>query len=272
MNVNRVYALYFSPAGSTRRLVATLANALAQSFEAPLETLDITLPAAREETRAFAAGDLVVCGSPTYAGKLPNKILPYWKEKLTGGGALAVALVTFGNRAFDNSLAELCACLAADGFHTVGAGAFACRHVFSDTLAAERPDKDDYGELAKLGASVATRVAKANEPPAPPAVPGDADAPYYVPRGLDGEPVNFLKAKPKTSGACVNCGVCAALCPMGAIDPRDAASVPGLCVKCHACVRECPMGAKYFDDPAFLSHKAMLEREFGRRARSETFS
>lgn len=272
MNVNRVYAVYFSPAGMTRRLTTTLSQALAESFEAPLEVVDITLPAAREEKHAFAEGDLVVCGSPTYAGKLPNKLLPWWKESLTGGGALAVALVTFGNRAFDNSLAELCACLADDGFHTVGAGAFACRHVFSDTLAAGRPDEEDFSELAKLGAAVASRIAKANETPEPPTVPGDAAAAYYVPKGLDGEPKNFLKAKPVTSDACIQCGVCAALCPMGSIDPADASNVPGICIKCHACVRECPMGAKSFADEAFLSHKAMLERDFGRRAKDEWFT
>lgn len=271
MDVNRVYAVYFSPAGTTRRLAVTLANALAEGFDVPMETVDITLPAAREEAHAFMAGDLVVCASPTYAGKLPNKILPYWKEQLQGGGALAVALVTFGNRAFDNSLAELCACLVGGGFHTVGAGAFACRHVFSDTLAAGRPDRDDYGALAKLGAAVAARVTKANDVPAAPQVPGDAAAPYYIPKGLDGEPVNFLKAKPGTAENCIQCGVCAAVCPMGAIDPADVTSVPGLCIKCHACVRECPMGAKYFDDPAFLSHKAMLERNLQRRVESQWF-
>ena len=155
MNIKRVYAVYFSPAGSTRRLTGTLARAFAEGFVAPMETVDITLPSAREESHAFGEGDLVVCGSPTYAGKLPNKLLPYWKEGLAGKGALAVALVTFGNRAYDNSLAELCACLAEDGFHTVGAGAFACRHVFSGTLAAGRPDADDFAELAKFGAAVA---------------------------------------------------------------------------------------------------------------------
>ena len=272
MEIKKVYALYFSPAGTTRKLTDTLAAALAASFEVEIETIDITNPAAREETHAFAAGELVVCGSPTYAGKLPNKLLPYWKGSLQGNGALAVALVTFGNRAFDNSLAELCACLEADGFHTVGAGAFACRHVFSDVLAAGRPDKDDFAELAKLGAAVATRIAKANEYPAPPEVPGDADAPYYIPKGADGEPKNFLKAKPKTSDECIQCGVCVAVCPMGSIDPQDVSSVPGLCIKCHACVRECPMGAKYFDDEAFLSHKAMLEQNFQRRAETKWFT
>ena len=59
---------------------------------------------------------------PTYAGKLPNKMLPFVQEEILGNGALAVGLVTFGNRSFDNSLAELCACLEAGGFHRGGRG------------------------------------------------------------------------------------------------------------------------------------------------------
>ncbi len=49
---------------------------------------------------------------------------------------------------------------------------------------------------------------------------------------------------------------------MGAIDPANVAEVPGTCIKCQSCVRKCTRGAKYFDDPAFLSHVAMLERNF----------
>ena len=272
MECKRVYALYFSPAGSTRKLTSTLANALAEAFSVPMQVVDITRADSRDNVIQFHEGDLVVCGSPTYAGKLPNKILPFWKEKVRGNGALAVALVSFGNRAFDNSLAELCACLKDDGFHVVGAGAFACRHVFSETLAKGRPDSEDFAALAKLGAAVATRIAKASEPPAPPEVPGAADAPYYVPKGADGEPKNFLKAKPRTSKDCIRCGVCAALCPMGSIDMHDVSVVSGVCIKCHCCVRECPVGAKYFDDEAFLSHKEMLERDYTRRAESVWFA
>ena len=70
---------------------------------------------------------------------------------------------------------------------------------------------------------------------------------------------------------CTGCGVCAALCPMGSISREDPAEVTGVCIKCHACVRNCPTGAKYFDDEAFLSHKAMLERDYTRRANAKIF-
>ena len=99
--------------------------------------------------------------------------------------------------------------------------------------------------LAQLGAAVVTKLGKMTEIPAPVQVDGDADAPYYRPLGLDGEPKNFLKAKPQTDRSkCTGCGVCAALCPMGSISREDPAEVTGVCIKCHACVRNCPTGAK----------------------------
>ena len=76
MEVKTVYAVYFSATGNTRKVVTTLANAIAQTLEIPLEVVDFTLPAAREGSYAFSPDDLVIFGMPTYAGKLPNKLLP----------------------------------------------------------------------------------------------------------------------------------------------------------------------------------------------------
>lgn len=62
MEIKTVYAVYFSATGRTRKVVTTLANAIAQTLELPLETVDFTLPAAREETYAFTDKDLVIFG------------------------------------------------------------------------------------------------------------------------------------------------------------------------------------------------------------------
>ena len=168
--------------------------------------------------------------------------------------------------------AELCAALEADGFHTVAGGAFACRHAFTDALADGRPDWDDKRQMGEFAARIADKVKDLTDIPAPVAVPGDAAAPYYVPKGTDGQPVKFLKAKPQTDlGKCTDCGACARLCPMGAINPSNVAEVPGTCIKCQRCVRKCTKHAKYFDDPAFLSHVAMLEQNFTEPKENEVY-
>jgi len=247
-------------------------TAAAATLHCPLQEIYFTSPAMREKEMNFTDNDLVFCGTPTYAGRVPNKIAPYIAEKIRGCGAAAAAVGTFGNRNYDNALAELCALLEADGFHTLSAAAFACRHAFTDALAAGRPDREDLAQAADFGSRTAARARELTAPPAPVQVPGDPAAPYYVPRGLDGEPAKFLKARPRTDlSRCSSCGVCARVCPMGAIDPKNVSEVPGLCIKCQACVRRCTRHAKYFDDPAFLSHVAMLERNFAEPKKDEMF-
>ena len=263
MEIRTVRLLAFSPVGATGRAVRTLGETLAETLEAPLEEIPFTKPQERAVDRLFGPGDLAVIGCPTYAGRMPNKIMPDFRARLQGGGALAVAAVTFGSRAFDNSLAELAALLTAQGFQLAAAGAFAARHAFTDNLGEGRPDWEDAAEIRDFARKIAEKIRGLSGPPGPLDIPGDPEAPYYIPLGADGQPAKFLKAKPQTDlSRCTGCGACARTCPMGAIDPENFASVPGTCIKCHSCVRRCTRRAKFFDDPASLSHVAMLERSF----------
>jgi len=114
MEVKRICAAYWSATGNTDKTVNTIAETLAEKLGVPLERRNFTRPSDRAEDLSFTGGDLVVFGMPTYAGKLPNKMLPYVQQQIHGNGALAVGVVTFGNRSYDNSLAELCAALEAE--------------------------------------------------------------------------------------------------------------------------------------------------------------
>jgi ferredoxin len=272
MKLQRVVSLFFSPTGGTAKVAETLGSALAEQLGLPVEQHSFTRPVEREKVYNFTEKDLVLVVSPTYAGKLPNKILPDFREKFCGNGAVAVPVVTFGNRSYDNSLAELCALLEEKGFRVAAAGAFVCRHAFTDELAYGRPGWSDGFEMKTFAKRIADKLKKAGDVLVPVQVPGDAAAPYYVPLGTDGEPAKFLKAKPRTKlSRCNGCGACVRFCPMGAIDPKDPSKVPGTCIKCQACVRKCTKQAKYFDDPAFLSHVAMLEANYLTPKDNETF-
>lgn len=273
MEITRVTAVYYSATGNTEKVVLALAETLAQEFGVPMETFDYTLPAARESgVKSFGPADLVVFGSPVYAGRLPNKLLPYVQSGFVGGDALALPVVTFGNRSYDNGLAELCHELEEHGFHTVGGAGVPTEHVFSAKLAPGRPTAEDIDHLREYAVLLAKKVQALSEKPGPITVHGQFPAPYYTPLGTDGKPAVFLKAKPLTDAAkCDKCGVCAAVCPVGSIPAEDVTAVNGVCIKCQACIKKCHTGAKYFDDAAFLSHVAMLEQNYTRPTEADFF-
>ena len=320
--IKTVMAAYCSPAGSTRKVTAAVAAGLAESLGAKLREFNWTVKKNREWRLEFGPADLLVVGAPTYAGRLPNLLMPYVRDNLltdresaaapaeSGGQAasvFAVPVVTYGGRAFDNALAEAAGLLKKNGFTIAGGAAVPCEHVFSDRLQPGRPAEEDLAAAhafgAALGEKLQAHLAAAEETDGAavlkePVFPGDyAPESFYQPRDLDGNPTNFLKAKPVLRDRqCIGCGRCQSVCPMesilmekcapkmplggsaGGLGRPDLAAmkvqrpaVRGVCIKCQACVKACPHGAWVFEDEAFLRHVEMLEHTFGGAVRDNAF-
>ena len=264
MQLKRVCVLYFSPTGGTEKIARAAAGALAGKLGLDQEFFDFTRPEGRETEYRFGPEDLLVMASPVYAGRLPNKLAPEYKTKIFGEGSPAVPLCVFGNRSPDEALRELVLLLEGNGFRIAAAAAFAGRHAFSDKVGEGRPDGDDLDEIAAFAARAAEKLSGDSLPLLE--MDRSEIGPYYTPLKEDGTPAKFLKAKPLTDWSkCSRCGACARFCPMGSID-RETMEAVGLCIKCQACVRKCTRHAKYFEDPDFLSHVAMLEQNYTRRA------
>lgn len=274
MKLKKVWAVYFSGTGTTRRTVERISGDIAARLGLPVQSVDFSRPALRQETLRFSDTDLVVFGTPVYAGRVPNVLLPFLQEKVVGGGALAVPVVLFGNRNYDDALMELRNILITDGLRPIAAGAFVGEHSFSRVLGQGRPNAEDTAQMDRFAARTAELVSGLESAPQNPVAVGGQEPirPYYTPRDRAENPINILKVKPKTDlSRCGGCGLCAELCPMGSIDPADVSQVKGICIKCCACVKGCSTGAKFFDDAGYLYHRHELEAEYARPAANEVF-
>lgn len=232
MEIQKLGLVYFSPTGTTQRVL----RAAAQYLGLPTEEYDLTLPAAAETAHVFAPDELVLIGAPVYGGRVP-KTMTERLQALRGDGTPAVSLVTYGARAYEDALLELQNEARENGFCPAGAFAMVAEHSVIRSVAAGRPDETDLAVLQAFCASVRKKLERAAsaETITAPAVPGSE--PYR--RYLD------LPMTPKVSRKCRGCGKCEKVCPVGAVTTAAPSRTDSaLCIGCTRCIRECPKGAR----------------------------
>jgi len=268
-----INAMFFSATDTTKKIVLGIATEISEMIEGEItiKTIDFTLPAVRLNPVSFSEDDVVIIGVPVYAGRVPNVLLNYLNS-ITGNGALAIAVVVYGNRNYDDALVELNDILELNGFKVIAGGAFIGEHSFSRSLAQNRPDEQDMTLVGDFANQIYTKITTQKEIQT---VVVKGTRPYrkhYVPKTKEGTPADIRKVTPKTNSDCIDCKLCVNVCPMGSIDAEDVSKFNGICIKCGACIKKCPMQAKYYDDPHYLRHKQELEIEFAARREPELFT
>ena len=249
MNLS-VHTLFFSPSGGTQKAASLFAHALSAQVQ----------PHSLEQSVApFSSNDLVVVALPVFTGRIPA----YAREKLkavNGGGAKAIPMVVYGNRDYEDALLELQDLLVELDFQPVAAVTAVAQHSMLPSLAAHRPDEQDAAQLTEFAKKTLEKLSTHST--ALPAVPGNR--PYR-----EAEPTPIV---PATNENCTHCGLCAAHCPVGAIDPAEPSRVdPARCILCMRCVNLCPVKAKDLPSPVRENISKFLSQFQSNRRPNELF-
>ena len=239
----------FSPTGGTR----SAAQAVVQYLDGEAKWLDLL---DRTQRQAELGGDeLLVLALPVYAGRIPA--VEGLLDGLRGNGTPCVVVAAYGNRHYDDALAQMKAVLERQGFWCVGAAAVVTPHVFAPTLGQGRPDGEDRAQLEELARRVEEKLAAGRRESAQ--VPGDPD-----PAPRKAVPVK----KDRDWDICLGCALCAKVCPTGAMDGATLFWRDDVCISCMSCVAHCPVGALGFNSSA-LAQK--LTANFSARRTVEIF-
>ena len=231
MEIRTVTAAFVNPTDTTKKTV----EAIARGILPEINSLDLTLPAAREQDYPFAPEDLLVIGAPVYGGRIPLQAEQAIR-RLHGSCTPVVLTAVYGNRAYEDALLEMRDLLSAQGFIPIAAGAFIGEHSFGNVIAGGRPDAQDLAKCTDFGRQIAFWAMDASLGDFSLQVPGNYP---YRDRGPQSGIVHEI------TDACIFCLHCAAVCPTGAISGKSPAIKDmSLCIKCQACAKKCPKGAR----------------------------
>ncbi|MDR3598142.1 EFR1 family ferrodoxin [Clostridium sp.] len=257
MLINSVTTIYFSPTGTTKKIINSIIKGMGISNN---KIIDLTLPKVRMAGVPLIDGDIVLIGVPVYEEKIPEIVYPFL-AKLKGNGKSVVIVGVYGNIGDGIVLNELYFITQKSGFKVVAAGTFIGEHSFSTKempIAQNRPNNDDLNKAEEFGKSIMEKMQNINNL---------KDISLKIPQ----EKLPLMaKIVPKNSARiftktpfvdmskCNHCNVCEKLCPISAIDKETLEIDQEQCLRCFCCVKMCPKKAReIIYKPKFLVSKVL---------------
>lgn len=265
MKPENISLIYFSPTSTTGIVLEEIARGL--GYDSP-DVIDITRPEIRNQPAPKFDNNLVLIGAPVYAGRIAKDAVDYFNT-LTGAGSLAVLVVLYGNREFEDAMLELKNLASERGFVPFAAGAFIGEHSFSDNeflIAKNRPDEDDLEKAFLFGKKIADLLNTIETPKdvIPVEVPGNF--PYRD--GMANGAFSFISV----TDDCDDCGLCVSACPKNAVDESNRYStIDPECIFCCACIKACPQQARVLKDGPIKEKAKWLSETYAQRKEPQTY-
>lgn len=256
MDIQALKLVYFSPTGTTKKIIEKIAQGINHRS---VEVIDITQPEKRKQQIQTSKDELLILGVPVYFGRIQSDALA-WLQTLKANHTPTVCVVVYGNRAYDDALRELRDIAAANGCVPIAGAAYIGEHSFSNTetpIAVNRPDDDDLRHAQIFGERIKNKLLSLTAPKQIPNLTVPGNYPYKDKKTPP--PDEFIGV----SDHCSQCGLCAEVCPVNAIDAANTALInPQKCIRCCACIKNCPAHARFIKNVNFKTIAQQLSQTF----------
>lgn len=250
-----VTAAVFSPTGGTRRAAEIFTEYLTQNPR----YMDLTRRKLRKEKIKFSSRELLIAAAPVYGGQLPVIEEPLFAN-LQGEKTPCVIIAAYGNRHYDDTLAQMKERLENQGFICIGAAAPIIPHIYSSVLGQGRPDEEDRQILRRFAVEIKKRLEKGQEEGfLSVCLPGNPR-----PESKQMKPVE----KHFDRKLCTNCQACVQKCPVNAISQETLKICEDRCLNCMSCTKVCKAGARGFDCSQVRQY---LESNYSSPRKTEVF-
>ena len=252
MKMGILNLIYFSPTGTTKKVLETIGRNLTIST---IKEYNITKYLEAYNFPDNSENTLTVIGMPVYSGRIPADAAERLRQFKTNNSP-AILVVVYGNRAYEDSLKELRDIAIQIGFKILGAAAFIGEHSYSTSknpLAEGRPDKSDLLLAKQFALNINNKLKNLTTINNIEYLKIPGNYPY---RDKNSAPVISPETK---ESICTLCKTCERVCPTNAVTVSNTVITDkSLCIWCSACIKSCPVNARYFDNPVIDKITAKL--------------
>lgn len=271
MKIERIHLVTFSPTHTSERIGKAIAEGTRINTICEMNATTQII-----EPYEFPSNELVIFTVPVYGGHVAKLALQRMQQ-LHAQNTPALAIVVYGNRAYENALVELSGFLSSNNFKVIGGATFIGEHSYSTTqfpIAQGRPNEDDLEYARVFGEKIMQKIRQAT----------DIDHLYAVDVSKIQRPTQplfpllrflfrvtklrksqsaIMPRTPQTNESlCNQCHRCVQLCPTHAIKQNEEYYTdPEKCIRCCACVKGCPQQARSFQTPFSILLSECFKRQ-----------
>ncbi len=245
----KVVEIVFSPTGGTEKV----ADIICGQWSKNIVKIDLSDPKTDFTKCEINKEDMALIAMPSFGGRAPEIAIERLKQ-IAGNGAKCTIVCVYGNRAYEDTLAEMEDSAKACGFRVIAAVAAVAEHSIISKYAAGRPDSSDEKQLISFANRISNKAENVT------AIPGNRS---YKKGGAS--------LVPKVNKGCVRCGLCAEKCPVQAINPETFAADSKKCISCMRCVKRCPHNARNVNSAMVSIAALAIQKACSVRKENELF-